>query len=301
MDKIISVKDLSYRYPGGEKALQDVSLEISRGEALVFLGPNGAGKSTLLLHLTGVLKGEGLVKVFGEEVRKKNRKDLIREIGMVFQNPDDQLFMPTIFDDVAFGPLNMGLSEGEVRERVSDALQRVGLQDYENRMPHQLSLGEKKKAALATILSMDPEIIVLDEPTANLDPKSRRDLVGVIRDLKERGKTIVISTHDVSLVPELADRVYVLDKGIVAEGTPREIFLNMELLKKTNLEIPPISQLFEVLACFGYNCSALPLSMDEAVKHLTEIMETGDGHVHLHLHEHTHSELKKLKDKYGHH
>ncbi|MBN2013574.1 MAG: ATP-binding cassette domain-containing protein [Candidatus Altiarchaeota archaeon] len=301
MEEIISIKNLSYGYPGGTVALNDVSLDILRGESIALLGPNGAGKSTLLLHLNGVLSGKGSIEVFGRNIREKKRSELIKEIGVVFQHPDDQLFMPTIFDDVAFGPINMGLDRGEVERRVSSALEKVGLSGYENRYPHQLSLGEKKKAALATILSMDPEIIVLDEPTANLDPKSRRDLVGVMRDLKERGKTVIISTHDVSLVPGLADRVYVLDRKIIAEGTPKEIFLNTELLKKANLEIPPITYLFEVLSCFGYNCSSLPLSMDEAVKYLTDSIETEGGHIHLHLHEHTHEDLRRLKEKYGHH
>jgi cobalt/nickel transport system ATP-binding protein len=164
-----------------------------------------------------------------------------------------------------------------------------------------LSFGEKKRAALATVLSMDPEIIVMDEPTANLDPRSRRALVKVMKQLKGEGKTLILSTHDVSAVPEVADRIYVLNRTMVAEGTPRQIFSDAALLKQMNLEVPAISYLFEILNCFGYDCEDLPLSMDEAVNHLIDRMDSGGGHIHLHLHEHTHEDLKNLREKHEHH
>jgi|WetSurMetagenome_2_1015567.scaffolds.fasta_scaffold68641_3 cobalt/nickel transport system ATP-binding protein len=297
----ISIKGLCYSYPGGGLALKDVSLEIQKGELIALLGPNGAGKSSLLLHLNGVLKGAGSVKISGKEVAKIKRSELIRTVGVVFQDPDDQLFMPTIFEDVAYGPLNMGLSEDAIKGRVETALKKVNLSGFEDRSPMRMSFGEKKKASLATVLSMEPDIIVLDEPTANLDPKSRNDIIQAIRDLKQQGKTIIIATHDLEFVPALADRIYVLDRTIIASGTPKEILLDTELLKRANLEIPGIAVLFEILRCFGYDAKDLPLSMGEAVTHLTKTMETGGGHMHMHVHEHTHEDIKDLRKKHERH
>lgn len=303
MREAITVKNLNYTYPDGTKALEDVSLEVNEGERIAIVGPNGAGKTTFLLHLNGILHGtDGEVEVFGKSVEKVNREDIIKDVGIVFQDPDDQLFMPTIFDDLAFGPINLGLPEEEVRERVEKALLTLGLSDYENRCPHHLSYGEKKKAALAAVMSMEPRILVLDEPTANLDPRSRAELIEIIKGLNEReGITLVTATHDVNAVPELADRVYVLNKRIIAEGTSQKIFSDVELLRETNLEVPEVFKLFEVLQCFGYNCEELPLSIDEAIEHLTRTVENEGGHIHLHIHKHTHDEVKKLKSKYEHH
>lgn len=303
MREAITVRNLSYTYPDGTKALEDVSLEVNEGERIAIVGPNGAGKTTFLLHLNGILHGtDGHVEVFGKSVDKVKREDIIKDVGIVFQDPDDQLFMPTLFDDLAFGPINSGLPEEEVRERVKMALLSLGLSDYENRCPHHLSYGEKKKAALAAVMSMEPRILVLDEPTANLDPRSRAELIEIIKGLNEReGITIVTATHDVNAVPELADRVYVLNKRIIAEGTSQKIFSDVELLKETNLEVPEVFKLFEVLQCFGYNCEELPLSVDDAIGHLTRTVENEGGHIHLHIHKHTHDDVKKLKSKYGHH
>jgi len=303
MRDAIIVRNLSYTYPDGTKALEEISLDVNEGERIAIVGPNGAGKTTFLLHLNGILHGtEGEVEVFGKSVEKVNREDIIKDVGIVFQDPDDQLFMPTIFDDLAFGPINLGLPEEEVRERVEKALLTLGLSDYENRCPHHLSYGEKKKAALAAVMSMEPRILVLDEPTANLDPRSRAELIEIIKGLNEReGITIVTATHDVNAVPELADRVYVLNKRIIAEGTSQKIFSDVELLKETNLEVPEVFKLFEVLQCFGYNCEELPLSVDDAIEHLTRTVENEGGHIHLHIHKHTHDEVKKLKSKYEHH
>jgi len=297
------VRNLSYTYSDGTRALADVNMAVYEGERVAIVGPNGAGKTTFLLHLNGILRGsDGEVEVFGKGVDKLKREDIIREVGIVFQDPDDQLFMPTLFDDLAFGPLNLGLKEEEVRKRVKKALLALRLSGYENRCPHHLSYGEKKKAALAAVMSMEPRILVLDEPTANLDPRSRAELVGIITHLNEReGITIVIATHDVNAVPELAERVYVLNKKIIAEGTSQKIFSDFELLKENNLEVPEVFKLFEVLRCFGYNCEELPLSIDEAIKHLTRTVEVNGGHIHLHIHEHTHEEVRKLRSKYEHH
>lgn len=270
-------------------------------EKVVVVGPNGAGKTTFLLHLNGILKGfGGKIEVFGEDISKMSRQDIVRSVGVVFQDPDDQLFMPTIFDDIAFGPINLGLSESEVKERVERALSTVGLSGYEDRASHNLSFGEKKKAALAAVLSMDPKILVLDEPTANLDPKSRRNLLQKIKELNSQGITIIIASHDVNALPEVADRIYVLNKKVIAEGSPKEIFSNSELLKENKLEVPEVFKLFDVLNCFGYNCEHLPLSIEDAIEELTRTIETRDGHIHLHIHEHTHDDVEKLKHKYNH-
>ncbi|MBN1133791.1 MAG: ATP-binding cassette domain-containing protein [Methanosarcinaceae archaeon] len=299
----ISIRSLNYSYPDGTKALEDVTIKVESGEKVVIIGPNGAGKTTLFLHLNGTIRSlEDNVNVFGKNIGRMATEERIKEVGIVFQDPDDQLFMPTIFDDVAFGPINMGLDEGEVERRVKKALATVGLLGYEDRVPHHMSYGQKKKAALASVLSMEPRILVLDEPTANLDPRSRVDFIRVINDLnKKEGITIVIAMHDVNALPELSDRVYVLNRRVVAEGSPRKIFSDISLLKENNLEAPEVFNLFKVLRCFGYNCDDLPLSMYEAVDVLTKTIEDGNGHIHLHIHEHTHEEVKKIMYSYNHH
>ncbi|MFO7967316.1 MAG: ABC transporter ATP-binding protein [Archaeoglobaceae archaeon] len=301
MREAIEVSDLVYNYVDGTKALDSINFKIFEGEKVVVVGPNGAGKTTFLLHLNGILKGNGgNIRIFGQDATGMSREDIVSKIGVVFQDPDDQLFMPTIFDDIAFGPINLGLSEPEVKERVTKSLSTVGLTGYEDRAPHNLSFGEKKKAALAAVLSMEPQILVLDEPTANLDPKSRRDLLQKIKELNRQGITIIIASHDVNALPELADRIYVLNKKMIAEGSPREIFSDSQLLKENKLEVPEVFKLFEVLKCFGYNCEHLPLSIEDAIEELTRTIETGDGHIHLHIHEHTHDDVEKLRHKYEH-
>ncbi|NPE28661.1 ABC transporter ATP-binding protein [Methanococcoides sp. SA1] len=302
MKEAIRVKGLIYSYPDGTPALEDIDITINEGEKIVIVGPNGAGKTTLFLHLNGTLKSQdNTVMIFGKNLSDMKVEERIKEVGIVFQDPEDQLFMPTIFDDVAFGPINMGLDEEEVRKRVKKALFRVGLEGFEDRVPHNLSYGQKKRAALAAVLSMEPRILILDEPTANLDPKSRADFIQVINDLNGEGITTVIAMHDVNALPPLSDRVYVLNRKIVAEGTPREIFSNSELLKINHLEAPDVFKLFKVLACFGYDCDTLPMSIDEAVQFLTKTIESGSGHIHLHIHEHTHEEVRKFLHSYNHH
>jgi cobalt/nickel transport system ATP-binding protein len=242
------------------------------------------------------------VEIFGKSVDTMRREEIVKEVGLVFQDPDDQLFMPTLFDDIAFGPINQGLKEYEVRERVEKAISSLGLSGYEDRSPHHLSFGEKKKASLAAVIAMEPRILVLDEPTANLDPRSRTELIGIINELNEReGITMVIATHDVNAIPELADRIYALNRTIIETGTPHEIFFDGKLLKQNNLDVPDVFKLFEVLRCFGFNCEKLPLSLDEAISGLTTVIETEGGHIHLHIHEHTHEGVKEWRNKYGHH
>jgi len=232
----IEVRDLRFAYPDRQEALRGVDLVVSQGEKVALVGPNGAGKSTLLLLLAGLLRGQGTIRVFGEEMSDGNLKRLRARMGLVFQNPDDQLFSPTVFDDVAFGPLYGGLPEAEVRRRVAWALARVGLEGFEDRLSHHLSLGEKKRAAIATVLSMQPEMLVLDEPSGNLDPRARRHLIGLLRDLPQ---TMLVATHDMRLVAELLPRTVVLDSGrVVADGPTAEILADGQLLEAHGLERP---------------------------------------------------------------
>jgi cobalt/nickel transport system ATP-binding protein len=300
----ITVQDLGYTFSDGTVALEHVSFEIEKGESVALIGPNGAGKSTLLLHLNGILHSaisRESVKILDESVDPKKIHEMPKKIGIVFQNADDMLFMPLLGDDVAFGPINLGLDKEEVQRRVKDALEMVGLAGYEHRVPHHLSGGEKRRAALATVLSMEPEILAMDEPTTNLDPKSRRELIEILRRYKEKGKTLLIITHDVNAIPELAERVIVLNKTVVADGPTRDIFSDTEMLVEIGLEVPVITQVFEILQCFGYPCDVLPLSIKGAVTNLTETMEGADGRVHLHIHEHTHSGIYSARNKYHDH
>jgi cobalt/nickel transport system ATP-binding protein len=227
MHHTIEVEKLSYSYPDGHVALRDASLTIAPGEKVALVGPNGAGKSTLMLHLNGILQGQGKVHVCGLDVIDKNLGKVRAAVGLVFQNPDDQLFSPTVFDDVAFGPIYQGLKKADVEERVDRALEAVHMRDYARRVSHHLSVGEKKRITIATVLSMNPEILVLDEPSAGLDPRARRSLINLLRELPQ---TMLVSTHDLRLVHELFPRTVIMDDGrIVADG-PTEQLLNDELL-----------------------------------------------------------------------
>ena len=215
----ISIRALHFAYPDGVPALRGVSLDVTRGETVGLVGPNGAGKSTLLLHLNGLLRGEGSVRVGGIEVDGGNLREVRRAVGLVFQDPEDQLFTPTVYDDVAFGPLNLRLPAEEVDARVRAALAVVGMEGFEGRSAHHLSFGEKKRVALATVLSCSPEIIALDEPTSNLDPAAREEF---IRALSALPGTKVIATHDLEMVLEVCGRAVVLSAGeVVADGPAR--------------------------------------------------------------------------------
>lgn len=233
MDEVITISNLSYCYPDGKKALQNINLQIRKGEKIAIVGANGAGKSTLLLHLNGILIGEGRVLVNGWEV-KKNNLPLIRAlVGMVFQNPDDQLFSSSVYDDVAFGPIYQGLDTQTIAERVSDALAAVDMEAYVMQNPYHLSGGEKKKIAIATVLSMQPEILVFDEPTSALDPRARRELISLLGNLPQ---TMLIATHDLGLVEQLTPRMVIMNAGkIVADGETKELMKNEELLEKNCL------------------------------------------------------------------
>ena len=236
MDYTIRVEHLSFSYPDGHSALHDVSLLVGRGEKVALVGPNGAGKSTLMLHLNGILMGQGVVRVCDLDVIEANLGRVRAAVGLVFQLPDDQLFSPTVFDDVAFGPIYQGLPEREVRARVADALAAVDMGEYANRVSHHLSVGEKKRIAVATVLSMQPEVLVLDEPSAGLDPRARRGLINLLRSLPQ---TMLVTTHDLPLVKDLCPRTVVMDAGrIVADGPTQVILNDEELLDAHGLEKP---------------------------------------------------------------
>ncbi len=236
MHHTIEVAGLSFAYPDGHPALNGVSLHIAPGEKVALLGPNGAGKSTLLLHLNGILRTQaGQVRVCGLEVTEKTLGQVRAAVGLVFQNPDDQLFSPTVFDDVAFGPIYQGLPVAEVRQRVDEALAAVRMSDYKARVSHHLSTGEKKRIAIATVLSMGPEILVLDEPTAGLDPRARRGLLHLLAELPQ---TMLVATHDIRMVLELLPRTVIMDRGeIVADGPSADILADAALLAEHGLEV----------------------------------------------------------------
>lgn len=232
----IEVEGLSFAYPDGHAALHEVSFSVGAGEKVALVGPNGAGKSTLMLHLNGILQGKGVVRVCGMEVKEPNLGKVRAAVGLVFQSPDDQLFSPTVFDDVAFGPIYQGLPEGEVRARVEQALEAVHMSEYARRVSHHLSVGEKKRIAIATVLSMRPEALVLDEPTAGLDPRARRGLINLLREMPQ---TILASTHDLTFVRELFPRTIVMDGGrIAADGPTSKILSDAALLEAHGLEMP---------------------------------------------------------------
>jgi cobalt/nickel transport system ATP-binding protein len=233
----VELEHVHYRYPDGFEALRGVDLRIGAGEKVALVGPNGAGKSTLMLQLNGTLRpSHGSVRVAGLAIAKDTIRRVRAEVGLVFQDPDDQLFSPTVFDDVAFGPLHMGLREDEVHRRVEQALAAVGMEAFAHRVPHRMSLGQRKRVAVATVLSMDPSILVFDEPSAGLDPRGRRELIGLLRSLDQ---TMLVSTHDMRLVAEVFPRTVIVDGGLVVADGPTERLLSDEpLLERHGLEAP---------------------------------------------------------------
>jgi cobalt/nickel transport system ATP-binding protein len=227
---------LAYRYPNGHAALNGVDLQAKHGERIAVLGPNGAGKTTLMLHLNGLMTGSGHLEVAGLRVADDALHELRLRVGLVFQDPDDQLFMPTVEEDVAFGPLNMELPRETVRERVSSALAAVRMQHAAQRAPYQLSMGERRRVAIATVLAMRPSMLVLDEPSANLDPRARRELLDVLAGLDH---TMLVTTHDLPLAAELCERAVILAAGrVVADGSCREVLADESLLAAHDLELP---------------------------------------------------------------
>lgn len=233
---ILRVSDLHFAYPDGHAALRGIRLNLRQGEKVALVGPNGAGKSTLILHLNGILSGQGEICIAGMPLVKENLPLIRAMVGLVFQNPDDQLFSPTVFEDVAFGPLHMGLAETEVRLRVQAALAAVEMQGFGARLSHHLSMGQKKRIAIATVLAMHPQLLVLDEPSAGLDPRARRSLINLLRAMPI---TMLVSTHDLHLVRELFPRMIIMDEGkIVADGCTTDLLADRQLLEAHGLEQP---------------------------------------------------------------
>jgi cobalt/nickel transport system ATP-binding protein len=237
MSPVLDVRGVGFAYPDGHVALQDVSFVVDPGERLALLGPNGAGKTTLALHLNGIhLPAVGSVTVGGLPVEKANLREIRRRVGIVFQDPDDQLFMPTVRDDVAFGPANLGLRDAELDERVAEALAAVGMQGHEHRPPHHLSFGQRRRVAVATVLAMRPEVLVLDEPTSNLDPAARRELTEILAGLPV---TTLVVTHYLPFALEMCPRSLLMDDGtIVADRPTRELLADEPLMTAHRLELP---------------------------------------------------------------
>jgi cobalt/nickel transport system ATP-binding protein len=219
--KIIEINNLHYTYPDGSRALAGITLDVFEGDSVGIIGSNGAGKSTFLLHLNGILRSNGAVRIKGMEMTDKNLPHIRSMVGLVFQDPDNQLFMPTVFDDVGFGPINMGLKKNEVETRVQSALKEVDMLAFVKKSSHHLSIGEKKRVAIATVLSMNPQILVLDEPTSNLDPKRRQELIDLLNRLS---LTKIIAAHDLDLISQTCSKIALMDQGrIVALGPASNI------------------------------------------------------------------------------
>lgn len=234
---IVEFQDVHYCYPDGTKALNGLSLRITHGESVGVVGANGSGKSTLLMHTNGFLMPQrGSITVGDLKLDKKTRQEIRKKVGLIFQNPDDQLFMPTVFDDVAFGPLNLGLGLERVRECVHDALETVGCLGLSNKPPHHLSGGQKSAVAIATVLAMQPDILVMDEPASHLDPKSRRALINLLGHFHH---TKIIASHDLDLILDVCKRCVIIKEGrVIADGPTKEMLSNRQLLEENNLELP---------------------------------------------------------------
>ena len=245
-DPVLDVRRLAHAYPDGHQALFGVDLHVHRGERVALLGPNGAGKTTLVLHLNGILTaGSGTVHVSGLPVQKSTLQEVRRRVGVVFQDPDDQLFMSTVWQDVAFGPANNGVRGAELETRVREALEQVGMAAYADRPPHHLSFGQRRRVAVATVLAMKPEILVLDEPSSNLDPASRRELADIMRSLDV---TVLMVTHDLPYALELCPRSVILHDGqVVADGSTYDLLTDHELMRRHRLELP-----------FGFDPARIP-------------------------------------------
>ncbi len=267
----------SFKYPDGTKALADLTLQIHGGEFVGLLGSNGSGKTTLLKVMDGLLKDyQGKVQLDGADIRKLSPKAIYRKVGLVFQNPDDQLFAPTVFEDVAFGPLNMGFAEEEVGRRVSAALQDVEMEGAAKKSIHNLSFGQKKRICIAGLLAMGHEILLLDEPTAGLDPMGEYKMMGLLTRLnREKGVTVVMATHSVDLVPLFLDRLYIMNKGrITRGGPPEEVFTAPEEMAKVKLRLPQIAELiYRLKHEDGMPFGKLPLTVGEARREILKVVK----------------------------
>ncbi len=267
-ETVLETKNLHYNYDDGTQALKGVSIRIRQGKTTAILGGNGAGKSTLFLNFNGILKPvAGEIFFHGKliDYSSKGLKELRQKVGLVFQDPDRQLFSASVLQDVSFGLMNLKLPEAEIRRRVEDILERTGISELRDKPTHYLSTGQKKRAAIAGVMVMEPELLVLDEPTAGLDPMGVNEIMNLLDEAKEHlGISIVISTHDIDLVPLYCDYVYVMDKGeLITEGTPKGIFSKPEVLRKIHLRLPRIAHLMEILMkedSFNFDDQAVTIS-----------------------------------------
>jgi cobalt/nickel transport system ATP-binding protein len=273
---LIEVKNIHYSYPDGSKALQGIGLHVNKGEFVGLLASNGSGKTTLLRCLNGLIKPQaGEVSIDGEAIGNLPQKALFQRIGMVFQNPNDQLFASTVAEDVAFGPSNMGLPKDEVRSRVEEALKAVGMEGLGRKSIHNLSFGQQKRVCIAGALAMHPEVLLLDEPTAGLDPMGEHKIMELLQRLnEERGLTIVMATHMVDMVPLFIDRIYILSRGkVLREGTPEKVFSDPEMIRDAKLRLPMIAELIELMKREdGIHFERTPLTIGEARRELVKMI-----------------------------
>lgn len=273
---LIEVADLNFWYKDGTQALKGLSLQIPRGKKVALLGPNGAGKSTLLLHLNGIhLAQQGTVVFDGETIGKKNEATIRSKVGLVFQDPDDQVFSTTVWEDVAFGPTNMGLGKAEIDKRVYNALVAVNMLPSKDKAPHHLSYGQKKRVAIAGILAMDPEVIVLDEPVAFLDPQGKDSVFSILEELNQKGTSIVIATHDVDLAVEWADQVIIIKDGSCLAQGGIELLSDAAIVEEAGLRFPIVTKVFRQLP--ELNLQHLPRRLEEAVQAIREISKCGEN------------------------
>ena len=263
----LSTENLSFTYPDGTQALKNINIEIEKGEKVAIIGPNGAGKSTLFSHFNGLTEPtSGCVKIEGNPIsfEKDELLKVRQKVGIVFQDPNDQLFAPTVKEDIAFGPMNLGLSYDEVEKRVEDALKMVGMENYEDKTPHHLSGGQQKRIAIAGIIAMKPELMILDEPTAGLDPDGVEKVLNIMNQLNEEGMTLIISSHDIDMISKYADKIFVLYNGeIIESGNKNKIFSDMELLKKPHLRTPITTEILYNLKESGLNVNTEKISVKD--------------------------------------
>ena len=274
-DSIVSLNDVKFNYPAGVAALKGITFEVAQGERIALLGPNGSGKSTLILLIAGLLMpNSGDLKVFGEKTNSKDFQKLRSRIGIVFQDPDDQLFTPSVIEDIEYGPKNLNLPDTDIKTQSAQMLEKMGITHLKDRPPHRLSFGEKKKVSLATALILKPELLILDEPTANLDLVSRRNLIDTLNELNQAGTTIIVSTHDAEAIPELADRIVVISHGSkLGEGKTSEVLQDKAMLEQSGLEPPTIVNLFNELKNQGL-IAKIPLTLEEGKSELKKILKT---------------------------
>ena len=271
----LETKNLSYTYPDGTQALKDVNIQIKKGEKIAIMGPNGAGKSTLFSHFNGLTEPtKGHVEVDGEKIifEKDELLKVRQKVGIVFQDPNDQLFAPTVREDVAFGPMNLGLEYEEIEKRISESLEMVGMSGFEDKTPHHLSGGQQKRVAIAGIVAMRPDIMILDEPTAGLDPEGVDKVLDILNNLNRDGISIIISSHDIEMVNQFADKIYVLYSGeIIACGDKHQIFSDKELLKKAHLKAPVTTEILYKLKEHGLDVDTQKIGIEETVEEILKI------------------------------